>query len=220
MHWPPTTNMTPSSHEHAPLLASRASAHEDSNTSQDEPPKSQTRLALRVAAAMCSFAVLGLFQSSIGALLPLISKHYNLSDLHVSLIFIVGPVGYILAAQTSSFIHHHFGQFGVAFLGPVLQILAAGLLSLHPQFGLVLVAYAVLGLGTGLLDGSWCAWAGSMERASTVSGLLHGSFSAGAATAPIVVTLVTTNGHTWFEWYFILVSELNHRISQPCLQKA
>lgn len=107
----------------------------------------------------------------------------------------------------SSLIHHHLGQFGIALIGPVLQIIAAGLLSLHPHFGLVLVGFAVQGLGTGLLDGSWCAWAGSMEKASTVSGLLHGSFSAGAATAPILVTLMTTNGYAWFEWYYVLVSQ-------------
>lgn len=169
---------------------------------------------------MFSFALLGLFQSSIGALLPLISKHYNLSDLHVSVVFVVGPIGYIIAAQASSIIHHHFGQFGIAFIGPVLQTIAAGLLSLHPTFGLVLVAYAVLGLSTGFLDGSWCAWAGSMQRASTVSGLLHGSFSAGAATAPILATSMTTNGYTWFEWYYVLVGEIDSGVLQACSQKS
>ncbi|KAF3040957.1 hypothetical protein E8E12_008687 [Didymella heteroderae] len=147
--------MASNSHEeHAPLLTGHAPGV-DPSRSQDDSPKISIRLACRVAAAMFSFATLGLFQSSIGALLPLISKHYNLSDLHVSLIFVVGPFGYIIAAQTSSLIHNQFGQFGIAFFGPVLQIIAAGLLSLQPHFGLVLVAYAVLGLGTGLLDGSW-----------------------------------------------------------------
>jgi fucose permease len=213
--------MTSSSREeHTPLLASHAPAHEISNPSQDGSPKVPLRLAFKLPAAMFSFAVLGLFQSSIGTLLPLISKHYNLSDLHVSLVFIVGPAGYIVAAQASSLIHNRFGQFGVAFIGPVLQIIAAGLLSLHPRFELVLVAYTVLGLGAGLLDGSWCAWAGSMERASTVSGLLHGSFSAGAATAPILVTLMTTNGYAWFEWNYVLVSEVCYDITRPCLHKS
>ena len=164
------------------------------------------RFALKIAAAMYSFATLGLFNSSIGVLLPLISTHYHLSDLHVSLIFVVGPVGYIIAAQMSSFVHYHSGQFGIALLGPVLQIVAAMLLSLHPHFGLILVGFAVQGLGTGLLDGSWCAWAGSMEKSSTMSGFLHGSYSAGAAAAPLLVTVMTTNGHAWFVWYYILVS--------------
>lgn len=200
---------TSSGSEHTPLLTSRASARESNpSTLQDDLSKASNRHAFKIAAAMFSFAMLGLLQSSIGALLPLISKDYSLSDLHVSLIFVVGPLGYILAAQTSSFIHHRFGQFGVAFTGPVLQIIATGLLSLHPNFAIVLVAYAVLGLGMGLLDGSWCAWAGSMDRASTISGLLHGSFSAGAATAPILVTLMATNGYAWFQWYYVLVSQV------------
>lgn len=155
---------------------------------------------------MYSFFTLGLFTSSIGALLPLIAIHYSLSDLHVSLIFIAGPLGYILAAQTSSVIHHHFGQFGIALFGPVLQILAATLLFVHPRFEIVLVGFGVQGLGTGLLDGSWCAWAGGMERASTISGFLHGSFSAGAAGGPVFVTLMTANGYAWFQWYCVLVS--------------
>jgi fucose permease len=177
--------------------------HNRANKPVSRPP---THLAFRVAAAMYSFAMLGLFNSSIGAVLPRIASHYNLTDLQVSLVFVVGPIGYIIAAQASSVIHHHFGQFGIASLGPVLQIIAAGLLSLPYHFGLVLVGFAVQGLGTGLLDGSWCAWAGSLESASTISGLLHGSFSAGAAVAPILVTLLITNGYTWFEWYYALVS--------------
>lgn len=200
--------MAPNSQEEgAPLLSEHATAVQNhANAPQHDPAKIPVRFALKIAAAMYSFATLGLFNSSIGALLPLISSHYDLSDLHVSLIFVVGPLGYIIAAQTSSLIHHRFGQLGIALIGPVLQIIAAGLLSLHPHFGLVLVGFAVQGLGTGLLDGSWCAWAGSMEKANSVSGLLHGSFSAGAAAAPLLVTMLTTNGRAWFEWYYVLVS--------------
>lgn len=205
--------------EDAPLLSGHAPSHQvTTNTHQDGLSKKSTRLALKIAAAMSSFIMLGLLQSSIGALLPSISKYYELSDLHVSLIFVVGPLGYIVAAQASSLVHHHLGQFGIALVGPVLQILAAGLLSLHPHFGLVLAGFAVQGLGTGLLDGSWCAWASSMDRASTVSGLLHGSFSAGAATAPILVTLMTTNGYAWFEWYYILVSAAKSGLIRPTSQ--
>ena len=195
-----------SQEEGAPLLSGHSTGLQfDPSTFRNVPTKVSTQLAFKIAAAMYSFAILGLFNSSIGALLPLISSHYGLSDLHVSLIFVVGPLGYIVAAQASSLIHHHFGQFGIALIGPALQIISAGLLSLHPNLGLTLLGFAVQGLGTGMLDGSWCAWAGNMERASTTSGLLHGSYSAGAALAPILVTLMTTRGHAWFEWYYVLV---------------
>lgn len=191
--------------EGAPLLGGNTPSD---NGSQHNSQHVKSRFAFKITAAMYSFATLGLFNSSIGVLLPLISTHYDLSDLHVSLIFVVGPVGYIIAAQLSSLVHHHFGQFGIALLGPLMQIMAAMLLSLHLHFGLVLLGFAVQGLGTGLLDGSWCAWAGSMERSSTMSGFLHGSYSAGAAAAPILVTVMTTNGHSWFAWCYVLVSNV------------
>ncbi|KAJ4985547.1 MFS transporter [Stagonosporopsis vannaccii] len=197
--------MSTHSREGAPLLGADTPLHA-SNTSHPGPQNAPLRFALKIAAAMYSFATLGLFNSSIGVLLPLISTHYHLSDLHVSLIFVVGPVGYIIAAQMSSLVHYHSGQFGIALLGPMLQIIAAMLLSLHPHFALVLVGFAVQGLGTGLLDGSWCAWAGSMEKSSTMSGFLHGSYSAGAAAAPLLVTFMTTNGHAWFAWCYVLVA--------------
>jgi fucose permease len=155
---------------------------------------------------MYSFATLGLFNSSIGAILPLLSSYYTLTDLQVSVVFLVGPLGYIVAAQCSSAIHQRFGQLGIAFLGPVLQIISAGLLCSCLPFGVVLLGFAVQGLGTGLLDGSWCAWAGQMDKANTISGLLHGSYSVGAAVGPLLVTYLTERNWAWYEWYYMLVS--------------
>lgn len=163
-------------------------------------------LYFRIGAAMYSFAVLGVFTSSIGVMLHPMSKHYSLSDIHVSLIFLVGPVGYIIAAQSNDFIHSKFGQRGIAFLGPLFHILAAVAIATHPPFPLILIAFAFVALGTGILDGSWCAWAGAMENANTVSGLLHGSFSAGAAAGPILAGAMMDAGHrSWYDWYFVLL---------------
>jgi fucose permease len=67
---------------------------------------------------------------------------------------------------------------------------------------------AIATFGTGLLDASWCAWAGGMgERANTVSGMLHGSFSVGAAVGPSLAgTLIGTTNRPWWDWYYLLVS--------------
>lgn len=160
----------------------------------------------KIAAAMFSFSTLGLFNSSIGAVLPLISEHYSLTDLHVSLLFLAGPVGYILGAQGSDPVHQHAGQRGVAIVGPVFQVIATAVIAAHPTFGLILAAFAVQGLGTGLLDGSWCAWAGSMQKANTISGLLHGSYSVGGAAGPMIVAVLISHERSWWLWYSILVS--------------
>ncbi|KAI1549941.1 FucP Fucose permease [Pyrenophora tritici-repentis] len=195
----------PNTSEGSPLLngdTETVPTQQDSlQRSPSNMPPSQT---FKIAAAMYSFITLGLFNSSLGAVLPLLSRHYSLTDLHVSSIFLVGPLGYVLAAQCSDTIHYRFGQRGIAVAGPVFQILSTTFAAAHPAFGWVLCAFAAQGLGTGLLDGSWCAWAGSMERANTVSGLLHGSYSVGGAVGQFLVTLLASGGRAWWEWYYIL----------------
>jgi fucose permease len=164
-------------------------------------------MASRVGAAMYSFAVLGLFQSSIGVMLLPISQHYSLSDLHVSFIFVVGPVGYVIGAYFNDLVHCTWGQRGIAILAPTLQIFGALAIAAHPSFSVVLVAFAALALGGGLLDGSWCAWAASVSNANTVSGLLQGSFSVGAAFGPFLAgTVLPAWNRSWHDWFYVLVS--------------
>jgi MFS family permease len=192
--------------ENAPLLNAPTSPHgAEDNVALHASNHEDKSLTIKIAAAMFSFSTLGLFNSSIGAALPLIRNYYRLTDLHVSLIFLVGPVGYILAAQFSETIHNHFGQRGIALIGPTFQIFATLLIALHPRFEWILVAFAVQGLGTGLLDGSWCAWAGNMEKANTISGLLHGSYSVGGAAGPFFVAIIATKHDSWYIWYYVLV---------------
>jgi fucose permease len=171
-------------------------------------------IVLRVCASMYSFAVMGLFQSSVGVMLQPLSRYYSLSDLHVSLIFIVGPVGYVIAAQFSNRVHCTWGQRGVAILAPTLHILGALGIAAHPPFGVVLVALAAMALGTGLLDGSWCAWAAGHSSANTVSGMLQGSFSVGAAAGPFLAgTILPAWNKLWYDWYYVLVSSRDNEYS-------
>ncbi|PVH74175.1 MFS general substrate transporter [Cadophora sp. DSE1049] len=96
---------------------------------------------------MYSFAVLGLFQSSVGVMLQPLTLQYSLSDVRVSFIFIVGPVAYVLAAQLSHLIHSTWGQRGIAILAPTLHILGALGISAHPPFPLVLLTFGAISLG-------------------------------------------------------------------------
>ncbi|KAH8731263.1 MFS transporter-like protein [Phaeosphaeriaceae sp. PMI808] len=193
--------------EGSPLLNEATSPNNTENDAEI-PVRSDSKGndAFKIASAMFSFSALGLFNSSIGAALPIISRYYNLTDAHVSIIFLTGPLGYVFAAQFSNLVHFYFGQRGIAAIGPLFQIIATLIIALHPKsFAWVLVAFAVQGLGTGLLDPSYCAWAGSMEKANTISGLLHGSYSVGAASGPFFFTLTTAKHWPWYIWYYVLV---------------
>ncbi|CAH0051064.1 unnamed protein product, partial [Clonostachys solani] len=191
-----------------PLLGSRDEQCPDEDGSHNVAKGSSptTTTLLMSGAAMYSFALLGLFQSTIGVMLPRMEAFYHLNDVQVSLCFLAGPVGYVISAQLNHSIHLRFGRRGIAVVGPIFQILSAALTAMHPPFPIVLASAALGAFGTGLLDGSWCAWAGRMENANLISGLLHGSFSLGAGCGPILAELVLSGNRPWYSWFYVLTA--------------
>ncbi|KAF2662440.1 MFS transporter-like protein [Lophiostoma macrostomum CBS 122681] len=211
----PISSRPDSTSETSPLLSSSVTPGLHPETTSDNRlnhnglathrSHASLELRLRIAAAMFSFLILGLLTSSLGVMLQPLSIYYHLTDIHAALIFIFGPIGYIFAAQSNTFIHTKFGQRGIAILGPVFHVLSTLALGLHPPFPMILVGLSVQAVGIGLLDGSWCAWAGSMKSANTVSGMLHGSFSAGAMLGPFSASAMMERGCSWYQWYQVLL---------------
>ncbi|KAK1999216.1 major facilitator superfamily transporter [Colletotrichum falcatum] len=165
----------------------------------------QDQIALKVAATAWSFIVLGLFVSTTGVIIPHLQRDYRLTDMRVSSVFLVGPVGYCSASWLSSRIHLGLGQRGVAVIGPACHLFYAAAGALRPPFPAFLLSVGVGSFGMGLLDGSWCAWVAGLESANALSGILHGSFSAGAAVCPYVAgILISKNGGLWHQWFYVL----------------
>lgn len=173
------------------------------------------RFIVKLLATLCSFVLLGFIISTPGVVLPHLEEHYHLNDIHASLIFLVAPVGYLLGARLNVPIHRYMGQRGIALIAPICQVVFTGLVSAFhdPQragFPVFLVATVVGNVGSGLLDGSWCAWAGGLggKRTNTVQGLLHGSFSVGAGLGPFLAgTMFSVWEWPWWTWYnFLLVA--------------
>lgn len=175
------------------------------------------RFIVKLLATLCSFVLLGFIISTPGVVLPHLEEHYHLDDIHASLIFLVAPVGYLLGARLNVPIHRYMGQRGIALIAPICQVIFTGLISTFhdPQkagFPVFLVATVVGNVGSGLLDGSWCAWAGGLggKRTNTVQGLLHGSFSVGAGLGPFLAgTMFSVWKRPWWIWYnFLLVASV------------
>ncbi|KAG8169824.1 hypothetical protein KVR01_000569 [Diaporthe batatas] len=172
-----------------------------------------TGTAAKILATTTSFLVLGMLISTPGVVLPHLEAHYHLSDVRASLVFLVAPWGYLAGAYLNDPLHRRLGQRGIAAVAPVCQALFASLAaSFHdPQrggFEVFLAATACGNVGAGLLDGSWCAWAGGLGggRRNLVQGLLHGSFSVGAGLGPFLAgTLFSVCGRPWWEWYYVLL---------------
>ncbi|KXH38063.1 MFS transporter [Colletotrichum simmondsii] len=162
-------------------------------------------IAFKLAAAAYSFVVAGLFVATIGVTLPHQQTYYQLNDIQVSAIFLVGPVGYCFASLLNSRIHEKLGQRGIAFIGPACHLVYAVVGSFHPPFPVFLLGVTVGSFGVGIVDGSWCAWVAALKNANTLSGLLHGSFSIGAATCPYLAgIMLSANNGQWYQWFYVL----------------
>ncbi|POS75096.1 major facilitator superfamily transporter [Diaporthe helianthi] len=172
-----------------------------------------TSTAAKILATTTSFLVLGMLISTPGVVLPHLESHYHLTDVRASLVFLVAPWGYLAGAYLNDPLHRRLGQRGIAAIAPICQAIFTSLAATFhdPQgagFEVFLAATVCGNVGAGLVDGSWCAWAGGLGggRRNFVQGLLHGCFSVGAGLGPFLAgTLFSVYQRPWWEWYYVLL---------------
>lgn len=132
--------------------------------------------------------------------------YYHLDYTVVSLVFLSPFGGYSLAAITNNAMHTQFGQRGIAIVGPACHLVSYIVLALHPPYPVLVVMFLIIGFGNGLVDAAWCAWIGNMAQANQVSGFLQACYSLGATTAPLVSSLMFSQGGLeWYTFYYIMV---------------
>ncbi|KAG7294229.1 hypothetical protein NEMBOFW57_004299 [Staphylotrichum longicolle] len=160
----------------------------------------------RFMSTMYCFILMGMTDGAVGALLPYIETYYHISYTVVSLVFLSPFVGYLLAALLNNLIHHHFGQLGVAILGPVSRLIGIVPLVFHPAYPALPVVLLFTGFGNGIMDSAWNAWIGNMQRANELLGFLHGAYGLGATIGPLIATaMVTKAGLGWWTFYYVMI---------------
>ncbi|KAI1503502.1 MFS general substrate transporter [Biscogniauxia marginata] len=160
----------------------------------------------RVAACFWSFVVMGANDAAYGPLIPYIQKHYSLTYLIVSLIFLAPFVGYTMAAFLNNYIHMRVGQRGVAFICSLCHLVAYAIVAAHPPYPLLVISFILAGFGNGIADAAWNAWIGNMAHANELLGFLHGLYGAGAVLSPLVATTMITKGNLpWYSFYYIMI---------------
>lgn len=102
--------------------------------------------------------------------------------------------------------HWRIGQRGVTLVAGISHVIAFTVICLHPPFTALIVAYILVGLGSGAKNGAWNTWVGGLESPNELLGLLHGVYGVGATVTPIVAsTLVTKCGWQWFEVFYLFI---------------
>ncbi|EHK25069.1 uncharacterized protein TRIVIDRAFT_61788 [Trichoderma virens Gv29-8] len=160
----------------------------------------------RLAFAFVSFAIAGMNDAAVGALIPYLEEYYNLSYTVISLIFLTPFVGYSIAGFTNARIHVRFGQRGVAIMAPICHLITFAILASHPPYPALVVCNAISGFGNGLTDACFCAWVGAMDKANTIQGFLHSCYSLGALFSPLIATsMVVKGGLPWYTFYYLMI---------------
>ena len=97
-----------------------------------------------------------------------------------------------------------YGWKGIARLAPLIWVLASLIVVNCPPFNLFVIAYFCYGLGAGLFDSGFCAWASKVPAANIVQGFMHGSFSVGCVVGPIVANAMSSGDREWYHFYWVL----------------
>ncbi|KAA8917421.1 hypothetical protein TRICI_000444 [Trichomonascus ciferrii] len=164
------------------------------------------RTISKIAATYYGFLVFGMFDSSLGALLPSIERYYGYSYLIVSLSFLAPFTGYVFAAVLSDHTHRLIGRGGASSVGVALQLVCFIIsLSGPPPFPLFVVGYGIGGFGNGMLEASWNSYMAAFDRANELTGILHAFYGVGGIICPSVFTAMIDNGYQWHLCYAVLV---------------
>jgi fucose permease len=101
-------------------------------------------------------------------------------------------------------LHKRIGQRWLGFLCGFCHTLAYLIVSQHPPYPLLVVAYA---------DAAWNAWVGNLAQASQLLGFMHAIYGAGGTVSPLIATAMITRGNLeWYTFYYILVSSRFHKM--------
>lgn len=159
----------------------------------------------RVLAACLVYFGNGMNDSAPGALIPYIEKWYHIGYAVVSLIWISNAAGFILSAFFTDAILGALGRAKSLMLSELIMIVGYIIIACSPPFPVVVVAYLILGFGNALnlaLNNVFCA---NLANSTVMLGAAHGSYGIGGIVAPIIATLMVTNGIHWARFYLITI---------------
>ncbi|THH32804.1 hypothetical protein EUX98_g1404 [Antrodiella citrinella] len=105
----------------------------------------------------------------------------------VSLLFVFGCLGCVVGAAANVYLTDRYGFGTVMVVGAIAQVIGYAVASPAPPFSVLVLGYAINGLGVALQDAGANAYVASLkDNASVKMGLLHAVYGVGALSAPLV----------------------------------
>ncbi|CAE6467632.1 unnamed protein product [Rhizoctonia solani] len=163
---------------------------------------SRKEWAAVAACGLCLF-LSGWQDGSLGPLIPTIQKYYNLTFTVVSLLFVSGCLGFLLAAVLNIYLSDRLSFGGLIFLAGVFQAISYAILIPAFPFPVMALAFVIKGFGVGLQDALANGLVSALRNdPSTKMGIIHSFYGAGALISPTIATQFAYHPH-WSYQYMI-----------------
>src|SRR5512141_2130344 len=161
------------------------------------------------AAYFASAIILGALTAAEGPSLPTLAKHTASQLDRISLLFVVGSLGYLLGSLIGGRAYDRLPGHRVMAVTLTMVLAAAVIYPLAPALWILLLAALIMGLGKGALDvgcNTLLQWVHGSRVGPFMNGL-HFSFGVGSFLAPILLaqTLARTQEIYWAFWIIAIL---------------
>ncbi|HEY0071440.1 MAG TPA: MFS transporter, partial [Chloroflexia bacterium] len=143
-------------------------------------------VGLRVGLACAVFVLIGAGDGGLGVLLPSIQRFYGIDKSTVSLLFLCGTSGYLVAAFSSGPLVEKLGTRLFLTLGVGAFVAGAVSIGLALPFFVLLAFYLLFFFGFGVLDAGLNTYIAGLPNNTGVLNNLHACYGVGALVGPIV----------------------------------
>jgi len=173
----------------------------------EEPQVMRTpALRTQIGIAFFAFILIGANDGATGVLIPSLRTQYGVDKATISLFFLFGVLGYLVAAFNSGLLVQKLGIRRFLLLGIISFLLSVAALSFIPPFYVAVLLLLPLGFGGALLDAGLNAYIAGLPRNTALLNYLHAFYGAGALLGPIVVSTTLAIGLTWNYVYVVWIA--------------
>ncbi|KAJ1036444.1 hypothetical protein NDA13_000324 [Ustilago tritici] len=191
----PSLDVQPASWPRSPI--SRYAGHRDS-----KDPQNSKSMFLKECSLYTCFLLAGWVDATVGALLPAIREHWDLSFVLVSMLFVGTFVGCIIAATFVSPLMDRIG-YGIMISGAAgLSIIFPVVFLTMPPFPVLVVAMIFSGMSTSTLDTLVNVWISQRPKADVRLGFLHFLYGVGALCSPLAAIPFVEKKGVAFQYFF------------------
>jgi fucose permease len=167
---------------------------------------SSASLKLQISLAFFAFILIGAAEGGVGVLIPSIRGFYQVDKATVSLIFLAGTCGYLLAAFCSGPLTEKLGHKTFLMLGVSIFLVGAVIVSLTPIFPVVVAVWLLIGCGIAMIDAGLNSYIAELPHPTKLLNYLHAFYGIGALLGPLAASTVLALNASWNITYLVWIT--------------